>query len=117
MPRQSGRRRANDVAGLPYRPTVTGRSSAGSSKVGRGRPGQGFGRSRGRDGCAIAAEDLERIRAKERDDRAKAAMETAKERGLELPPMVEKKVESGSDTASEMSREDGSSGDGEMMAQ
>ena len=44
-------------------------------------------------------------------------METAKERGLELPPMVEKKVESGSDTASEMSREDGSSGDGEMMAQ
>ena len=61
---------------------------------------------------AIAAGDLERIRAQERGDRAKAAMETAKERGLELPPMVEKKVESGSDTASAMSREDGSSGDG-----
>ena len=60
---------------------------------------------------AIAAEDLERIRAQERDDRAKAAMETAKERGLELPPMVEKKVESGSDTASAMSREDRDSGD------
>ena len=59
-----------------------------------------------------AAEDLERIRAQERDDKAKAAMETAKERGLELPPMVEKKVESGSGTASEMSREDGSGSDG-----
>jgi len=43
----------------------------------------------------IAAEDLERIRAQERDDRAKAAMETAKERGLELPPMVERTAENG----------------------
>ena len=48
---------------------------------------------------AIATEDLERIRAQERDDRAKAAIETAKERGLELPPMVEKKAESGSDVS------------------
>ena len=45
----------------------------------------------------IAAEDLERIRVQERDDRAKAAMETAKQRGLDLPPIVTKVVENGDD--------------------
>ena len=44
---------------------------------------------------AVAAEDLERIRVQERDDRAKAAMETAKQRGLDLPPIVTKEDEIG----------------------
>jgi len=59
------------------------------------------------DDMVIAAEDLERIRAQERDERAKAAVETAKERGLELPPIVEKKVKSDSDEGSTLAKEEG----------
>jgi len=41
----------------------------------------------------MAAEDRERLKAEQRDERARIAVETAKERGVELPPMVERRVD------------------------